>query len=163
RNVMIRHWPLCVALLVCHAPGAAVSPDHAAAEASRQPAAPVPPVAARKPERLTAHGIERIDDYAWLRDPNWRAVMENPSVLAPEIRAYIEAENAYADAILAPLADLRAKLVSEMKGRIDPADSGVPLRDGPYAYWSRFVPGAEHPRLVRAPSNGGPEELLVDG
>jgi hypothetical protein len=77
------------------------------------------------PERLTAHGIDRVDDYAWLRDPNWRAVMQDPSVLAPQIRAYIEAENSYAEAILAPLAGLRAKLIEELKGRIDPADSGV--------------------------------------
>src|SRR5262249_57299790 len=75
----------------------------------------------------------------------------------------VEAENAYADAILAPLSGLRSKLIEEMKGRIDPADSGVPMRDGGYSYWSKYVPGAEHPQLVRAPSAGGPEELLLDG
>src|SRR5215470_3402657 len=86
-----------------------------------------PPVAPRKPARLTAHGIERVDNYAWLRDPNWREVMHDPSRLAPEIRAHLEAENEYADAVLAPLAGLRLKLIEEMKGRIEPDESGVPL------------------------------------
>ena len=84
-----------------------------------------PPVAARRPVRLSAHGIERIDDYAWLRDPNWRDVIQDPSRLAPEIAAHIAAENAYAEAALAPLSELRAKLIEEMKGRIEPNDSGV--------------------------------------
>jgi oligopeptidase B len=122
-----------------------------------------PPEAARKPVRLTVHGIERVDDYAWLRDPNWREVMQDPSRLAPEIRAYLDAENSYSEAALAPLSGLRRKLIEEMKGRIDPEESGVPSPDGPYMYWSKFLPGAEYPRMVRAPTGGGPEELLLDG
>ena len=111
--------------------------------------------------RLTAHGIERIDDYAWLRDRRTGArSCRIPSRLAPEIRAYLDAENNYADAVLAPLAQLRAKLVAEMKGRIEPDDSGVPMPDGPYAYWRKFVPGAEHPqsmrRAARRRAGGGP-------
>ena len=150
-----------VATVVILAPPPAGAPDRAAAEVTAL--RPAPPLAARKPVRLSAHGIERIDDYAWLRDPNWREVMQDPSRLAPDIRAHIEAENNYADAVLAPLAGLRAKLVEEMKGRIEQDDSGVPLADGPHAYWRKFVPGAEHPRIVRAPRDGGPEQLLLDG
>ena len=122
-----------------------------------------PPVAARKPVRLSAHGVERIDEYAWLRAENWREIINDPSLLAPEIRAHLEAENRYADAVHAPLAELRAKLVAEMKGRIPPADSGVPLPDGPFMYWAKYLSGAEQAQIVRAPRNGGPEELLVDG
>jgi oligopeptidase B len=54
-------------------------------------------------------------------------------------------------------------LVEEMKGRIEPDESGVPLPDGPYAYWVKYLPGAEHPRIVRAARAGGREELLLDG
>ena len=138
-----------------------VDPRQAAAESTATPTAP--PVAARRPVRLTAHGIERVDDYGWLRDPNWREVIQDPSRLAPEIRAHLDAENNYSDAMLAPLAGLRAKLIEEMKGRIEQFDSGVPMLDGPYAYWSRYMPGAEQPQLVRAPRNGGAEQILLDG
>ena len=122
-----------------------------------------PPVAARKPVRLRDHGIVRVDDYAWLRDGNWREVVRDSSQLAPAIRAYLTAENHYADAVQAPLAGLRARLVAEMKGRIQPQDSGVPMPDGPYAYWRKFVPGGEHVIYVRAPRDGGDEEVLADG
>jgi oligopeptidase B len=123
----------------------------------------VPPLAIRKPVRLTAHGIERTDEYGWLRAENWRDVIRDPSLLPSDIRAYLEAENAYANTLHAPLKELRSKLVAEMKGRIPPAESGVPMPDGPYAYWGKFVTGAEHPQYVRSSRNGGPEEILVDG
>src|SRR5438477_1201473 len=122
-----------------------------------------PPVAVRRPLRLAVHGVGRTDNYGWLRDANWRQVVQDPSRLAPEINDHIAAENAYADAILAPLAPLRTELVEEMKGRIVQDDSGVPQRDGPYAYWQKFLPGADHPRLMRSRADGTSEEVLVDG
>jgi oligopeptidase B len=122
-----------------------------------------PPAAARKAVSLRNHGIVRVDSYAWLRDKNWREVVRDSSRLAPAIRAYLTAENRYADAVQAPLAGLRARLVAEMKGRIQPQDTGVPMPDGPYAYWRKFVPGGEHIVHVRAPRDGGDEEVLVDG
>ena len=157
----MRLWSPIVAFLVVLAPCPVAAPERALAEATAPRLAP--PVAARKPVRLTAHGIERVDDYAWLRDPNWREVIQDPSRLAPDIRAHLDAENSYAEAVLAPLSGLRVKLIEEMKGRIEPDDSGVPLPDGPYAYWRKYVPGAEHPRIVRAPRGGGPEQVLLDG
>jgi oligopeptidase B len=50
-----------------------------------------------------------------------------------------------------------------MKGRIEQDDSGVPLRDGEYAYWRRFLPGAEHPQIMRSRADGSGEEVLLDG
>ena len=152
-------WP--VAAFIILAPLPSGSPEQAAADTAV--ARPTPPMAARKPVRLTNHGIERVDDYAWLRDPNWRKVIQDPSELAPEIRAHIDAENDYAEAVLAPLSDLRARLIAEMKGRIEQDESGVPTPDGQYAYWRKFLPGAEHPRIVRAPRAGGAEQVLLDG
>ncbi len=161
----MRWWPALLALLlVCPLPpnhGSGLAP-HAAAAAPKA-ARIEPPAAARRPQRLSAHGIERIDDYAWLRDPNWRAVIKNPSALAREISAHIAAENRYARAVLAPLAPLRARLVKEMKGRIQQDASSVPQPDGPYEYWQKYTPGAEHPRIVRAPRAGGAERVLLDG
>src|SRR5262245_61174130 len=87
-------------------------PAGAEAQQAREPA---PPSVERRPVRLSAHGIERTDDYAWLRDANWRAVMQDPGKLSPAIRAYIDAENSYAGQALAPLAPLRAELVAELK------------------------------------------------
>jgi len=122
-----------------------------------------PPVAPIEPHSYTRHGVTISDDYAWLRDANWQDVMKAPEVLEPRIRAYLEAENAYAAASLADTEALQATLFAEMKGRIKEDDSGVPAPDGPWAYTQRFVTGSEHPRIVRAPRNGGPEQILLDG
>lgn len=122
-----------------------------------------PPVAARKPVQLTTLGMTRTDDYAWLRAKNWREALRDPKLLPSEIREHLDAENAYAAAVLAPQAALRAKLVAEMKGRIEPLETGVPKPDGPHAYWRRYLPGAEQPQYLRAPRDGGAEEVLLDG
>ena len=55
---------------------------------------PMPPVAEKRPVTSTHFGVTRTDDYAWLRADNWQQVMREPAVLAPDIRAYLEAENA---------------------------------------------------------------------
>ena len=60
-------------------------------------ALPPAPRAERRPTTSTRHGVTLTDDYAWLRADNWREVMRDPSVLDPAIRAYLEAENAYAE------------------------------------------------------------------
>jgi protease II len=121
-----------------------------------------PPVAARRPQASVHHHQRRTDDYAWLRADNWQKVMRDPSVLAADIRAYLEAENAYAATAMADVEGLRLDLFGEMRGRIKEDDSTVPAPDGPYAYASRYMHGAEHPRIVRTPRDGGDETVLLD-
>ncbi|MBN9010709.1 MAG: hypothetical protein J0H63_11465, partial [Rhizobiales bacterium] len=93
-------------------------------------ATPLPPVAEKRPSPSTWHGVTRVDDYAWLRADNWQQVMHEPSVLAPDIRAYLDAENAYSEAAMAPVEELRKALFKEMRGRIKEDDSSVPAPDG---------------------------------
>jgi oligopeptidase B len=124
-------------------------------------AAPVP-VAAKHPVTKVNHGHARTDDYAWLRADNWQQVMREPEALPAEIRAYLDAENAYAASAMADADDLRQALYLEMRGRIKEDDSSVPAADGPYAYAARYTEGAEHPMLVRTPREGGPETILLD-
>lgn len=124
---------------------------------------PPAPETARKPRTDTRHGITRTDDYAWLRTANWQAMFKDPSTLEPEIRAHLEAENAYQAAAMEDTAELRKALFSELKGRIKEDDSSVPAPDGPYAYGMSFVTGGEQPRYFRVPRDGGDRELLLDG
>jgi len=128
------------------------------------PAAPAPPVAEKRAVVTVRHGVRMVDDYAWLRDPKWQEVMHDPDVLAPDIRAYLDAENAYTDSVLAPVAALRARLFDEMKARIKEDDSTVPDRDGPYVYYSRHEEGGQHPVFCRRRiDDGAAEEVLLDG
>ncbi len=126
------------------------------------PSTALPPVADRRPHTAVHHGISRTDDYAWLRAANWREVMRDPSVLAADIRAYLEAENAYAAAAMADVEPLRQALFKEMRARIKEDDFTVPLPDGAYAYGTRYEHGAEHPMVVRTSRDGGDEKVLID-
>ena len=127
------------------------------------PASPIAPRAEARPSTSTWHGITLVDEFAWLRAANWQEVMRDPSMLDPAIRAYLDAENAYADAMLADTTDLQAALFAEMKGRIEQDDSTVPSADGPYAYYVRYREGGQHPVVCRQPRGGGADEILLDG
>jgi len=76
------------------------------------------PVAPRRPHSFTHHGITVVDDYAWLKDPDWQEVLRDPSVLNADIRHYLEAENDYTESLLGHTAPLQKTLVKEMRGRI---------------------------------------------
>lgn len=127
-----------------------------------------PPRAERRPHRFTMHGQELVDDYAWLKDDNWQEVLRDPQLLQPDIRAYLEAENAYTDSVLGGTAPLQAELVAEMRGRIKEDDSSVPSPDGPFAYMHKFREGGQHELIGRMPrqnleTGGGDAQIVLDG
>jgi len=110
-----------------------------------------PPVAERRPVTIEHHGDSRTDDYAWLRDPGY------PDVQTPEILDYLKAENAYREAVMAPLAGLQETLFQELKGRLKDDDRGVPMKSGPWYYSWRFEKGAQYRTHFRIPFDQGPE------
>ncbi|MFM8747079.1 MAG: S9 family peptidase [Aestuariivirga sp.] len=127
-------------------------------------AVPQPPRAARRPRTETWHGYEKLDDYHWLKAANWQEVMQDPSLLPADIRAYLEAENAYHVAVMADTGALQEKLFAELKGRIKEDDTTVPAPDGPFDYFTSYVTGGQQPRFCRRPrGQPGPEQLLLDG
>ncbi|MDQ4136967.1 MAG: S9 family peptidase, partial [Pseudomonadota bacterium] len=131
----------------------------------RLPRRPLPPapVAPVHPHRFEVHGQTIEDPYAWLKAANWREVLKDPALLSPEIRAHLEAENAYLEAALAGTEPLREALVKEMRGRIKEDDASVPQADGPFAYYTRYREGGQHPLVCREPREGGTESVLLDG
>jgi oligopeptidase B len=124
---------------------------------------PTAPKAERRPHTSTHHGITVTDDYAWLKDANWQQVLREPSLLAPDIRSYLEAENAYSNSLLADTEPLQKQLVAEMRGRIKEDDSSVPSPDGPFAYLSKYREGGQHRMIGRQPRDGGDARFLIDG
>jgi oligopeptidase B len=111
-----------------------------------------PPMAERRAHVDTLHGDIRSDDYFWLRTKS-----------DPAVRAYLEAENAYAEAMLAHTRPLQETLYNEMLGRIKQTDLSVPYRDNGYWYYTRTEEGRQYPILVRRRgSMEAPEEVMVD-
>jgi oligopeptidase B len=131
----------------------------------RLPQRPLPPapVTPKKPHSVTVFGTRIEDPYSWLKAENWKEVLKDPAALPADIRAHLEAENAYAQAVLEGTEGLRERLVKEMRGRIKEDDSSVPSPDGPYAYFTRYREGGQHPLIARQPRAGGPETILLDG
>jgi oligopeptidase B len=122
-----------------------------------------PPIAPRRPSRRTLHSVMLDDDYAWLKDAKWQEVLRDPSLLDPDIRAYVEAENAYAEERLGPTQTLQKQLVAEMRGRIKEDDSGVPTPDGPFSYLWKFREGGQHQQIGRTPRDGSAMQTILDG
>ena len=114
-----------------------------------------PPDAARKSHEVKApFGATRNDDYYWLRDDK----REDMAMLA-----YLNAENAYADAVLAPTRPLQEVLYNEIVGRIKQDDASVPYRERGYWYYTRFEAGKDYPvQARRKDTMQAPEEILLD-
>jgi oligopeptidase B len=118
-----------------------------------QTAPPTPPTVAKKPF-VVKGPVNRNDDYYWLRDDTRKN---------PEMLGYLNAENSYADAQLAPLKPLQDKLYGEIVGRIKQDDSSVPVRERGYYYYSRYEVGADYPIIARRKGSlKAREQVMLD-
>ena len=115
-----------------------------------------PPVAETRPHQFTAHGVTIDDPWAWLKDPGY------PEVTDPDVLGYLEAENAYFEAVMAPHQALIDRLYEEMKARIKEDESTVPQKDGDWLYWTAYETGGQYRKWWRRPVAGGADELLLD-
>jgi oligopeptidase B len=130
---------------------------------SASPTAPKPPVVKKVPKRIEQLGRVRTDDYAWMKDDNWQAVLRDPSLIKADVKAHLTEENVYTRAMLASTVSLQADMFEEMKGRIKEDDSSVPSPDGPWDYYSRYEKGGQHPLFCRRPrGQTDGEEVLLD-
>lgn len=113
---------------------------------------PEPPAAEKRPKKLITHGDVRTDNYYWLKQ------RENP-----EVTDYLEAENAYAVKMMAPVADLRSTLFEELKSRYRQVDMSVPYKSGDYYYYHRYEKGNQYPIYCRKKGSlDASEEVLFN-
>jgi oligopeptidase B len=122
----------------------------------------LPPRAPQRPHALSTFGHDRQDPWYWLRERD-----------DPEVRAYLEAENAYTEEALLPLEAFRTTLFEEMKARILETDMSVPARRGPWWYYGRTEEGRNYAIACRRPAGpvgelppagepGVDEQILLD-
>lgn len=110
-----------------------------------------PPVAKQDPIVHTHHGISRTDPYHWMREKE-----------SPDVLAYLEAENAYAEAMSAHLKDARTRLYDEIIGRIQQTDLSVPYQIGNYLYYARTETGKQYPIYCRKSVGSEHEQVVID-
>jgi oligopeptidase B len=99
----------------------------------------------------TIHGDTRVDEYVWLRDQEDEAVLE-----------HLRDENAWTEATLAHLEPVREHLFEEIRSRIVETDLSVPVRRGPWWYYSRTIEGLSYPIHCRRPATGEDEPTPID-
>ena len=104
----------------------------------RTPTTPSTPKAPQKEHISLWHDNKVNDPFFWLREKN-----------NPEVRKYLEAENAYTEAMTAEIQPFADALYKEMLGHIKQTDLGVPLRRGPFYYYSRMQEGKQYPIRCR--------------
>ena len=108
-----------------------------------------PPVAERRDHTETIHGVELSDPYHWLKDQSY------PKVDDEDVLAYLKAENAHFEQVMAPLQSQVNELFEEIKARQVEDESSVPVRDREYMYQSRFLPNQQYHQHVRWPVRDG--------
>ncbi len=111
-----------------------------------------PPVAKKVPKTDVVHGDTRVDDYFWLREKGHA-----------DVTGYLEAENAYTDAVMKPTEAFQESLYQEMLARIQETDLSVPYRQNGYFYYSRTEEGKQYPIHCRKrESLEASEEVTLD-
>ena len=143
------HLPLVGAGLAL---GLAACSPAASTQTPQPEQGPQPPVARIEAHELEAHGEVRVDNYYWLRE------RDNPEVIA-----YLEAENAYTEAMTADTAELRKEIEAELAGRIKQDDTTVPFRERDYFYYQRWAEGGDYPVIYRKRGSlEADDELVLD-
>jgi len=111
-----------------------------------------PPTTEKRPKVTEINGDRLVDNYFWLREKS------NPAVIA-----HLEAENAYAAAVMKPTETLQEKLYQEILSHIKQTDESVPYRWGDYFYYTRTVEGQQYPIFCRKlRSLDAAEQILLD-
>ncbi len=122
------------------------------ASVQRMTQTPVPPVAKKVPKEIVTHGDKRVDDYFWLREKT-----------NAEVIAYLDAENAYGEAVTRPQQPFRDRLYREMLGHLQETDSSAPVRRGEFFYYRRTEKGKNYPIFCRKHGSlKAREEIILD-
>ena len=112
---------------------------------------PEAPRAARRESTREHHGDVVVDPYAWLSDKD-----------DAQVRAHLEAENAYAEAMTSSLEPLREAIFEEIRSRTQETDLSVPVASGPWWYYSRSFEGSQYSVECRAPRVAGQPRPSLD-
>ena len=111
-----------------------------------------PPMAKKVPKELTIHGDTRVDNYYWLNERE-----------SPEVIAYLEAENAYTEAMMKRTEPLQEKLYDEIKSKIKQEDESVPYKENGYYYYTKTEAEKEYFLLCRKMGSlNADEEIMLN-
>ena len=121
------------------------------------------PQLAKKLEKKSCHGTEWEDYYSWIHQNNILEVLKDGSKLIPEVREYLEKENAYTEFQLKDTKEIQKKLFNEIKGRIKLDDESLPFKDKKYIYWTKTTEKGNYSIKLRKKIGSNLQEEIWNG
>jgi len=121
------------------------------------------PQLAKKPEKKSCHNTIWEDDYSWIHQKNILEVLKDSTKLVPEVRKYLEEENAYTEFHLKDTKQHQKKLFDEIKGRIKLDDESLPFKDKKFIYWTRTTKKGNYSIKLRKKIGTEIEEEIWNG
>ena len=117
----------------------------------------------KKLEIKSCHSKSWEDNYSWIHQKNILEVLKDKNKLNPEVREYLEEENAYTDYHLKDTKNLQKKLFNEIKGRIKLDDESLPYKDHTYEYWTKTTIEGNYSIKLRKKINSSKIEEIWNG
>ncbi len=117
----------------------------------------------KKPEVKTCHDVSWEDNYSWIHQKNILEVLKDSSKLIPEVRKYLEEENAYFEYQMKNTKDSQKKIFDEIKGRIKLEDQSLPFKDVRYEYWTKTTEKGNYSIKLRKKINTSEVEEIWNG
>ncbi len=117
----------------------------------------------KQPTIKSCHNIDWEDEYAWVHQENILEVLKDGSKLLPEVKKYLEEENAFTKKTMAETEPLQKKLFDEIKGRIKLDDESLPFKDKQYEYWTKVTKEGNYSKKLRRKIGDNNIETYWDG
>ena len=117
----------------------------------------------KKPEVKSCHDVSWEDSYSWIHQKNILEVLKDSSKLLPEVRNYLEEENAYFEYQMKNTKDSQKKIFDEIKGRIKLEDQSLPFKDVRYEYWTKTTEKGNYSIKLRKKINTNEVEEIWNG
>ena len=117
----------------------------------------------KKPEIKSCHNTKWKDDYSWIHQKNILEVLKDGSKLLPEVKKYLEKENAFAKYNLKDTKKLQKELFKEIKGRIKLDDESLPFKDYDYEYWTKTTTEGNYSIKLRKKIGSDKTEEIWNG
>ena len=117
----------------------------------------------KQPEKKSCHGFTWIDEYSWIHQDNCLEILRDTNKLNPEVRKYLDEENAYTKEKMKDTKDLQKKLFDEIEGRIKLDDESLPYKDKKYEYWTKTTKEGNYFKKLRKKIGTSKIECYFDG
>ncbi len=117
----------------------------------------------KQPEKKTCHSYTWIDEYSWIHQDNCLEILRDTSKLNPEVKKYLESENAYTKKNMKDTEELQKKLFNEIEGRIKLNDESLPYKDKRYEYFTKTTSQGNYLKKLRKKIGENKIECYFDG